>query len=141
MQGNGTWGATTITSLRNMREEFLKKNFLFLSDRRRIERNVKKANNCENTKQSEAVTSNYSITRSRFVPSIKKLAKVGRKFVQGKKLNAAKRNDDKSSFVSVTALDMLYNQSTKLLTYPVSHLLSNNASRYALMRSPVKRHT
>ena len=117
-----------------MREDFLRKHYEFWSNGHQIENNVKEANHCENTKCSEAVTSIYSIARSMIISTINELTMVRRKLLNGEKFDDSKRNDDKIYFVSVTALNLMYDQCRKLLTYPARHPLSNNPSHRASIK-------
>ena len=138
-QGIRNWDALLNPPIRNIREEFLRKHSAFWSNGHQIERDVKEANHCKNTKRSEAVTSIYSIARSMIVSVVNKLTTARRKLLKGGKFDDSKRNDDTSYVVSITALNMMYDQYRKVLAYPASHLLSNSPSLRASIKDlPLK---
>ena len=78
-QRSSIWDATPIHSLLKMCEQFFKQYFAIWSNGHQIERDVKEANHCDNTKRSEAMTSIYSIARASLVAAINELAKARRK--------------------------------------------------------------
>ena len=109
MLGKSMWDDAPLPCLLQLREEFLKKYSAFWSNGHQIERDVKEAEYCQNMKRSEEMASVYSISRSVLVPAVNEITKLRRKEIVGEELDPKKRNDNKSKFVSYTALTELDN--------------------------------
>ena len=134
MLGKSIWDDTPFPCLLQLREEFLKKYSAFWSNGHQIERDVKEAEYCQNMKRSEEMASVYSISRSVLVPAVNEITKLRRKEIVGEELDPKKRNDNKSKFVSYTALTELDKQADIINRYPLSHPLSNNPSHCASIK-------
>jgi len=67
------WDANPHPFLISFRQNFLQHYAAFWSNGHQIERDVKEAGYCDNTKRSEEVTSIYSICRSSIFPAISEL--------------------------------------------------------------------
>ena len=85
-------------------------------------------------KRSEEMASVCSISRSVLVPAVNEITKLRRKEIVGEELDPKKRNDNKSKFVSYTALTELDKQADIINRYPLSHPLSNNPSHRASIK-------